>query len=153
MHTTQMQFAGSWRLTLRSDAGTQPQFAFATLFAEGALITTPPAVEEFPLSPEGVVYVGTGHGEWRTSGPDQATLAFEAQASNSRGQMIGLGRVEADLVIGDHGNAFTGSYAFAISDPAGEVFATEEGIVEGHRIGVGNIEAQVNDREPTLATS
>lgn len=153
MQSTQSQFPGSWHLTIRPEAGTQPQVSFATMFADGSLIVTPPAVEEFPLAPEGAVHVGTGHGEWRAHGSDQAAMAFEAQASNSVGHSLGLGRVDADLVIGESGSRFTGTYTFAFRNAGGEVIATEEGIVEGQKIGLGKLPASVSNREASLSAT
>jgi hypothetical protein len=130
------RFAGSWRFMIYPAAGTTPAFSLGTLCADGTVITSPPAVEEFPPHPSGVVHVSTGHGAWEPARDGAAALTFAAQASGSDGSFIGMGTVDARLEIGPDGDSFQGTYEFAMADIEGIVFATEQGTVRGTRITV-----------------
>jgi hypothetical protein len=127
-------FIGSWRLTLQPDAGTASHRAFASFMANGVLMTSPPPVEEFPLAPEGVVYVSSGHGVWESTDSRSASLTFGAQAMNGQGGLIGLGTVSATLELGADGQEIIGRYAFEMAGPDETVFATEQGTVQFKRI-------------------
>jgi hypothetical protein len=127
-------FIGSWRLTLQPDAGTASHRAFASFMANGVLITSPPPVEEFPLAPEGVVYVSSGHGVWEARDSGSARLTFGAQAMNGQGGLVGMGTVSATLELGANGQEILGRYAFEIAGPDESVFATEQGTVKFTRI-------------------
>jgi hypothetical protein len=125
---------GSWRVTLYPDAGTTPNQALITPSADGTLIATPPAVEQFPLAPEGVVYVSTCHGAWKATGVNSAAIGFLGQSSNRQGESLGMGSVRSDCELDGDAMTFGGRYAFEMADPTGNIFATEEGMVRGMRI-------------------
>jgi hypothetical protein len=127
-------FVGSWRLTLQPDLGTDAYRAFASFMANGVLVTSPPPVEQFPLAPEGVVFVSSGHGVWESTGSRSARLTFGAQAMNGQGGLVGLGTVSSTLELSADGQESVGRYAFEIAGPDEAVFATEQGTVQFKRI-------------------
>jgi len=132
---------GSWRIMLSSDESDSENHALITLMADGSLISSPPSVEQFPLSMEGVVFVGAGHGAWAASGSDRVELGFIAQATSSRGELLGFGSVHATGQGNADATAFSGRYHFEMAGPDGIVFATEDGDVRGMRITAANPES------------
>jgi hypothetical protein len=130
------RFTGSWRFMIYPEAGTTPGHSLGTLCTDGSVITSPPAVEEFPPHPTGVVHVSTGHGAWAPAGDGAAVLTFMAQASGGDGSFVGVGTVDARLALSPDGDSFQGTYEFAMADVVGTVFATEQGTVRGTRITV-----------------
>ena len=127
-------FIGSWRVTLYPDAGTDSHIVFASLIVNGILVTSPPPVEHFPLTPGGIVYVGAGHGMWQETSTKNAALTFNAQSMDGNGDLVGVGTVSASLELGADGQELNGRYAFEMADPQGEVLATEDGTVRFTRI-------------------
>lgn len=125
---------GSWRIMLYPDGGESENHALATFLADGCLISSPPAVERFPLAEEGVIFVGTCHGAWTATGSDRIELGFVGQGTNSRGELEGFGSVHATGQADAEGDSMSGRYHFEIAGPDGSVFATEDGNVRGVRI-------------------
>jgi hypothetical protein len=132
---------GSWRIMLSSDESDSENHALITLMADGGLVSSPPPVEQFPLSEEGVVFVGAGHGAWAASWSDRVELGFIAQATSSRGELLGFGSVHATGQGNADGTIFSGRYHFEIAGPDEIVFATEDGDVRGMRISAANPES------------
>jgi hypothetical protein len=127
-------FSGSWRLILCPATGTERHLSFASFMDGGIMMTSPPPVEQFPLTPGGVVFVSTGHGVWQSDNNHSAVLTFSAQATDGQGAVVGVGTVTASMELTGDGQGFAGTYAFEMADSAGQIFATEQGRVEAARI-------------------
>lgn len=132
---------GSWRIMLSPDGGESENHALVTLMADGGLVSSPPTVEPFPLSEEGVVFVSCGHGAWVATETDRAELGFIAQATNSRGELLGFGSVHATGQSSADGTAFSGRYHFEMAVPDETVVATEDGDVQGMCISAAHPES------------
>ena len=132
---------GSWRIMLSSDESDSENHALITLMADGSLVSSPPSVEQFPLSADGVIFVSSGHGAWTATGADRVELGFIAQATSSQGELLGFGSVHATGQEHADGTSFSGRYHFEIAGPDGIVFATEDGDVRGMRISAANPES------------
>lgn len=128
------RFTGSWRVMLSSAAGSGPLLMLGTLGADGTVVTSPPAVEPFPLHPSGIVHVSTAHGAWEPTGEDTAVMSFVGQASVGDGSLAGIGTFDARLRLGSDDDSLEGTYEFAMTDAAGLVFATEQGAITAMRI-------------------
>jgi hypothetical protein len=125
---------GSWRIELYPDEQSSVNHALVALLPGGVLIASPPPVEPFPPAEEGAVYVATGLGAWQASGDDEVELGFVAQATDSKGNLLGFGSVHATGRFDDSTGMISGRYHFEEAGPDETVFATEDGMVRGSRI-------------------
>jgi len=134
MNTHLQPVIGSWRIELYPDGQPSVNHALAAFAAGGVLIASPPAVEPFPPAEEGAVYVATGLGAWLVNEADEIEFGFVAQATDSRGNLLGFGSVHATGRFDDNTGMISGRYHFEEAGPDETVFATEDGTVRGVRI-------------------
>ena len=133
--TSQLHTAiGSWRIDLYPDEQPSVNHALVSFLPAGVLISSPPPVEPFPPIEEGAVYVATGLGAWQANGDDEVELGFVAQATNSKGILLGFGSVNATGRLDEATGMISGRYHFEEAGPDETVFATEDGTVRGIRI-------------------
>lgn len=134
MNTHRHPVIGSWRIDLYPDDQPSVNHALVAFLAEGTLIASPPPVEPFPPAEEGAVYVATGLGAWHVNGDAEVELGFVAQATDSKGTLLGFGSVHATGRFDETTGAISGSYHFEEAGPDETVFATEDGSVRGVRV-------------------
>jgi hypothetical protein len=130
---------GSWRIELYPDEQPSVNHALVAFLPGGVLIASPPPVEPFPPAEEGAVYVGTGLGAWQETG-DEVELGFVAQATDSKGNLLGFGSVHATGRFDEQTGMISGRYHFEEAGPDETVFATEDGTVRGVRISASSPE-------------
>ncbi len=134
MTSQQHPVIGSWRIELCPDEQPSVNHALVAFIPGGVLISSPPPVEPFPPIEEGAVSVATGLGAWQTNGDNEVELGFIAQATNSKGTLIGFGSVKATGRFDEETGMISGRYHFEEAAPDATVFATEDGSVRGIRI-------------------
>ena len=134
MTSQQHPVIGSWRIELCPDEQVSVNHALVAFFPGGVLIFTPPPVEPFPPIEDGAVFVATGLGAWQTNGTDELELGFIAQATDSKGTLIGFGSVKATGRFDEETGMISGRYHFEEAGPDEPVSATEDGIMRGIRI-------------------
>lgn len=125
---------GSWRIELYPDEQPSVNHALVALLPGGVLISSPPPVEPFPPAEEGAVYVATGLGAWHAIEDDEIELGFVAQATNSKGTLLGFGSVHATGRFDEQTGMISGRYHFEEAGPDETVFVTEDGTVRGIRV-------------------
>ncbi len=118
---------GSWRIELYPDEQSSVNHALVAFCPDGVLIASPPPVEPFPPAEEGAVNVATGLGAWQANGDDEVELGFVAQATDSKGNLLGFGSVHATGRFDDETGTISGRYHFEEAGPDESVFATEDG--------------------------
>jgi len=127
-------FVGSWRLTV-SEAQAPPFLALGTFGADGTVVVSPPPV--VPAAPHGpaiVVHTSAGHGAWEATGPDTAIVTFMLLAADAEGNPFAIRTVRASLTLDADGQSIDGEFEATIADPAGNVMATESGVIRATRI-------------------
>jgi hypothetical protein len=129
-----LEFVGSWRLTV-DEAQAPPFLALGTFGADGTVVVSPPPV--VPPSPHGpatVVHTSAGHGAWEATGLDTAIVTFMLLAADAEGNPFATRTVRAGLMLGTDGQSVSGVFEATVADPAGNVMATESGVIKATRI-------------------
>jgi hypothetical protein len=128
------ELVGSWRLTV-TEAQAPPFLALGTFGADGTVVVSPPPV--VPPSPHGpatVVHTSAGHGAWEVTGADTAIVTFVLLATDEQGNLFATRTIRASLTLGSDGQSFSGEFEATVVDPAGNVMATESGVIQATRI-------------------
>lgn len=134
MTSQQHPIIGSWRIELYPDEQPSVNHALVAFIPGGVLISSPPPVEPFPPIPEGAVSVATGLGAWQVNGENEVEMGFIAQATDSKGILMGFGSVKATGRLDEETCLISGRYHFEEASPDDSVIATEDGIMRGMRI-------------------
>jgi hypothetical protein len=125
-------FVGSWSITVFETEG-PPTRALYTMGAGGTLVTAEHPVVTPPDAP-GAIFTSSGHGAWRSSGPNEASFTFIGLGSYGDGNLFAVVTFRGSLVLDAGGHTLKGEMTASIDDPQGNTMATFPMTLEGTRI-------------------
>ena len=128
---------GSWRVSLTVDGAMDQDAALDTFTADGTVIASVKPVSPAPPgAPFAQIFASLMHGTWTVVGPNQVAFTIVRLQTDEKGNYLGTVTVPAVLDVRSDGQGLSGSFTYAVADPAGKVVATGTGTAEGTRIAI-----------------
>ncbi len=128
---------GSWRVSLAVTGAMDQEGALNTFTADGTVLASVKPVSPAPPgAPFGQTFASLMHGNWTVVGPNQVAFTIVRLQTDENGNYLGTVTVPAVLDVSSDGQRLSGSFTYAVADPAGNVVATGTGTAEGTRIAI-----------------
>ncbi len=71
---------------------------------------------------------------WEATSPDTAIVTFMLLTADAEGNPFATRTVRASLTLGADGQSVSGEFEATVANPAGNVMATESGVINATRI-------------------